>query len=125
MEAREDEGMARHVARCVEGLALPDDLRDVLVFLPGEREIRECAEVLEGRLLANTEVLPLYARMGMAEQQRVFNTIPGVRRVVMATNVAETSITVPGIGYVIDSGLARISRYSARSAAGYSVRLLR
>ncbi len=112
MEAREDEGMARHVARCVEGLALPDDLRDVLVFLPGEREIRECAEVLEGRLLANTEVLPLYARMGMAEQQRVFNTIPGVRRVVMATNVAETSLTIPGIVYVIDTGVARVSRWN-------------
>ncbi len=114
LSQREDEGMARCVARCVGEISKEDGvgLGDVLVFLPGEREIRECADVLEGRNLARTEVLPLYARMGMAEQQRVFNTIPGVRRVVMATNVAETSLTIPGIVYVIDTGVARVSRWN-------------
>jgi ATP-dependent helicase HrpA len=85
---------------------------DVLVFLSGEREIRDTAEVLRGRL-KHTEVLPLYARLSGSEQQRVFQPHTG-RRVVLATNVAETSVTVPGIRYVVDPGTARISRYSAR-----------
>ncbi|WP_433291841.1 ATP-dependent RNA helicase HrpA [Pseudonocardia sp. CA-142604] len=86
---------------------------DVLVFLPGEREIRETAEALGKRNFRNTEILPLYARLSTAEQQRVFAPHPG-RRVVLATNVAETSLTVPGIHYVVDPGTARISRYSRR-----------
>jgi ATP-dependent helicase HrpA len=88
---------------------------DVLVFLPGEREIREQARALRG--LERVEVLPLYARLGQGEQQRVFNSGRGGAglRVVLATNVAETSVTVPGIRYVIDPGVARISRYSHRS----------
>jgi ATP-dependent helicase HrpA len=85
---------------------------DVLVFLSGEREIRDTAEAL--RDLKNTEVLPLYARLPTAEQQRVFQPHTG-RRVVLATNVAETSLTVPGIRYVVDPGTARISRYSRRT----------
>lgn len=85
---------------------------DVLVFLSGEREIRDTAEAL--RHLKNTEVLPLYARLPTAEQQRVFQPHTG-RRVVLATNVAETSLTVPGIRYVVDPGAARISRYSRRT----------
>ncbi|OBB90381.1 ATP-dependent RNA helicase HrpA [Mycobacterium sp. 852002-30065_SCH5024008] len=84
---------------------------DVLVFLSGEREIRDTAEALGG--LRNTEVLPLYARLPTAEQQKVFAPHTG-RRVVLATNVAETSLTVPGIRYVVDPGNARISRYSRR-----------
>ena len=87
---------------------------DVLVFLPGEREIREAAEVLRKANLRFTEVLPLYARLTPAEQQKIFAPMPG-RKVVLATNVAETSLTVPGIRYVIDSGTARISRYSYRA----------
>ncbi|MEA9979151.1 MULTISPECIES: ATP-dependent RNA helicase HrpA [unclassified Pseudomonas] len=87
---------------------------DVLVFLPGEREIRDAAEMLRKAQLRHTEILPLYARLSPAEQQRIFQSHPG-RRVVLATNVAETSLTVPGIRYVIDSGTARISRYSYRS----------
>ncbi|MFF7708325.1 ATP-dependent RNA helicase HrpA [Pseudomonas sp. NPDC007930] len=87
---------------------------DVLVFLPGEREIRDCAELLRKAQLRHTEILPLYARLSPAEQQRIFQSHPG-RRVVLATNVAETSLTVPGIRYVIDSGTARISRYSYRA----------
>src|SRR3954470_20152640 len=86
---------------------------DILVFLSGEREIRDTAEVLRGRFRDGLEVLPLYARLSAAEQQRVFKPHAG-RRVVLATNVAETSLTVPGIHYVVDPGLARVSRYSAR-----------
>ncbi|MDQ2636398.1 MAG: ATP-dependent RNA helicase HrpA, partial [Actinomycetota bacterium] len=86
---------------------------DILVFLSGEREIRDTAEVLRG-LLRDTEVLPLYARLPTADQQRVFAPHPG-RRVVLATNVAETSLTVPGIRYVVDPGTARISRFSRRT----------
>jgi ATP-dependent helicase HrpA len=96
---------------------------DVLVFLSGENEIRDAADALRGKFASSsnvgpTEVLPLYGRLSSADQHRVFqpSTIPGVRRrVVLATNVAETSLTVPGIRYVIDAGTARISRYSVRS----------
>lgn len=86
---------------------------DVLVFLSGEREIRDTAEALNRLQLRHTEVLPLYARLSAAEQHRVFTPHTG-RRVVLATNVAETSLTVPGIRYVVDPGTARISRYSTR-----------
>ncbi|MFI6095184.1 ATP-dependent RNA helicase HrpA [Lentzea sp. NPDC051213] len=86
---------------------------DVLVFLSGEREIRDTAEALKSEDLRNTEILPLYARLSVGEQHRVFQRHTG-RRVVLATNVAETSLTVPGIKYVIDPGNARISRYSHR-----------
>lgn len=99
-----------------------DELRsegpgDVLVFLSGEREIRDTADALGRRDLRHTEVLPLYARLSHAEQHRVFQRTPnGIsRRIVLATNVAETSLTVPGIKYVIDPGNARISRYSHRT----------
>ncbi len=91
---------------------------DVLVFLSGENEIRDAEDAIRGRNLPGTEVLPLYGRLSSAEQHRVFETsrTPGIRRrVVLATNVAETSLTVPGIKYVIDAGTARISRYSARA----------
>ncbi|WP_228002083.1 ATP-dependent RNA helicase HrpA [Nocardia australiensis] len=87
---------------------------DVLVFLSGEREIRDAADTLRDLKLPRTEVLPLYARLSTAEQHRIFTAHPG-RRVVLATNVAETSLTVPGIRYVIDPGTARISRYSMRT----------
>jgi ATP-dependent helicase HrpA len=87
---------------------------DVLVFLSGEREIRDTREALRGAVDMHTEVLPLYARLPTAEQLRVFQPHTG-RRVVLATNVAETSLTVPGIRYVVDPGTARISRYSRRT----------
>ncbi|HET8616955.1 MAG TPA: ATP-dependent RNA helicase HrpA [Actinomycetales bacterium] len=86
---------------------------DVLVFLSGEREIRDTADALNALSLKHTEVLPLYARLSAADQHRVFQPHSG-RRVVLATNVAETSLTVPGIRYVVDPGTARISRYSRR-----------
>ena len=87
---------------------------DILIFLSGEREIREAAEALRKAQFAHMEVVPFYARLSLAEQQRVFAPHTG-RRIVLATNVAETSITVPGIRYVIDPGFARISRYSYRT----------
>ncbi len=87
---------------------------DTLVFLPGEKQIREAATALEKAELHNTEVLPLFSRLSTREQDRVFEQ-HGKRRVVLATNVAETSLTVPGIRFVVDSGLARISRYSVRA----------
>jgi len=86
---------------------------DVLVFCSGEREIRDTADALAGQQPAGTEILPLYARLSTAEQHRVFQPHAG-RRIVLATNVAETSLTVPGIRYVVDPGTARISRYSHR-----------
>ncbi len=90
---------------------------DVLVFLPGEREIREAAEALRKHHPPGTELLPLYARLSADEQERVFK--PGefgsARRIVLATNVAETSLTVPGIRYVVDTGVARVKRYSYRN----------
>ncbi|WKG07703.1 ATP-dependent RNA helicase HrpA [Nocardia sp. PE-7] len=87
---------------------------DVLVFLSGEREIRDTADALRDLKLPRTEIVPLYARLSAAEQHKVFAPHTG-RRVVLATNVAETSLTVPGIRYVIDPGTARISRYSMRT----------
>ncbi|MEV6300338.1 ATP-dependent RNA helicase HrpA [Actinoplanes sp. NPDC051861] len=101
----------------VDGIAaavdeLPRD-GDILVFLSGEREIRDTADALNKRDLRGTEIVPLYGRLSAAEQHRVFERHTG-RRVVLATNVAETSLTVPGIRYVIDPGTARISRYSNR-----------
>ncbi|MEY2514954.1 MAG: ATP-dependent helicase HrpA, partial [bacterium] len=92
---------------------LRDAPGDVLVFLSGEREIRDTAEALAARLPKEVAILPLYARLSPAEQQRVFKA-HSERRVVLATNVAETSLTVPGIGAVVDPGTARISRYSSR-----------
>ena len=108
---KEDEDLAQHVARAVDDLTAMEPQGDVLVFLPGEREIRECADVLEGRQYRSTEVLPLFARLGLGDQQRVFQ--PGnKRRLVLATNVAETSLTIPRIACVVDTGIARVSRWS-------------
>ncbi|MFZ2525549.1 MAG: ATP-dependent RNA helicase HrpA [Candidatus Ferrigenium altingense] len=117
-----DEGEAQDVPQAVSSaldeLAAGGLRGDVLVFLPGEREIRDTAEALRkhhppGMRHGGIEVLPLFARLSAAEQDRVFKT-GGQRRVVLATNVAETSLTVPNIGYVIDCGLARVNRYSIR-----------
>ncbi len=96
---------------------------DILVFLPGEREIREAAEALRKHALARPglssahapEILPLFSRLSAGDQDRIFKPSGGQRRIVLATNVAETSLTVPGIRYVIDTGLARVKRYSYRN----------
>ena len=107
----DDEELSRHVPRAVDWLTEVDPRGDVLVFLPGEREIRDCADALDGRNYRNTEILPLFARLGLGDQQRIFS--PGSkRRIILATNVAETSLTIPGIVSVVDSGLARVSRWS-------------
>lgn len=91
-----------------------EGLGDILIFMNGEREIRDTAEQLNRRNYRDTEILPLYARLSYGEQSKVFSSHTG-RRIVLATNVAETSLTVPGIRYVIDPGTARISRYSYRT----------
>ena len=111
---QDGEPLPRQVQRAVEQVSRIDPRGDVLVFLPGEREIFQAARTLRQSNLRNTEVLPLYARLPAASQDRIFQS-GQQRRIVLATNVAETSLTVPGIRFVIDSGLARISRYAAHS----------
>src|SRR5829696_8038452 len=98
----------------IQELSAPGLAGDILVFLSGEREIRDAADAISALNLSSTEVLPLYARLSAAEQHKVFASHVR-RRIVLATNVAETSLTVPGTRYVIDTGLARISRYSSRT----------
>jgi ATP-dependent helicase HrpA len=119
-ESEDREGEVSHVDQAVEAI---DELRsswslasrgDILVFMPTESDIRETAQRLEERRYPNTLVLPLFGRMAASDQQRVFQVGPG-DRIVVATNVAETSVTIPRIRYVIDTGLARISQYNARS----------
>lgn len=113
----EDQDIEHALVRAVAEIARePGEIGtgDVLVFLPGEREIREAAEDLRKHHPPGTEILPLYARLSAAEQMRVFER-HGRRRIVLSTNIAETSLTVPGIRSVIDVGLARVSRYSART----------
>lgn len=102
------------VAQTVENLAALDPHGDFLVFLPGEREITETERALTHRKLRHTEILPLFARLSAAEQNKVFST-RSLRRVLLATNVAETSLTIPGIVYVVDAGVARLSRYDSRT----------
>ena len=102
------------VANCIEEITEIDPREDILVFLPGEREIRETMDELHSHGLPRTVLLPLYGRLPQAEQHRVFSPMPE-RRIVLATNVAETSLTIPGIVYVVDSGLARVNRYHART----------
>ena len=112
-EDEEDRQMPQGILDAVDEL-WRDGPGDVLVFLPGEREIRETAESLRKHHPPGIEVLPLYARLGAEDQQKIFQP-HGKPRIVLATNVAETSLTVPGIKYVVDSGLARVSRYSVRT----------
>ncbi len=101
-------------ANAVENVTSLDPLGDILVFLPGEREIRETELELGRRNLRHTTVQPLYARLSAADQSKVFAPISG-RRIILATNVAETSLTIPGIVYVVDTGVARLSRYEPRT----------
>ena len=101
------------IVRAADEATREDPLGDILVFLPGEREIRDAHQALERRKYRETEVLPLYARLSARDQDRIFSPGPK-RRIVLATNVAETSLTVPRIRYVIDPGLARVKRYSPR-----------
>jgi ATP-dependent helicase HrpA len=113
----DDEGELDHIeaaARATEDALIESDSGDVLVFMPTERDIRETRELLEGSLGAGIEVIGLFGRMPAAEQQRIF--APGSRRrVIVATNIAETSLTLPRIRYVVDAGLSRMSRYNPRT----------
>jgi len=118
-EETRDYGLNEAIADGVDELWRAPAGGDILVFLPGEREIREAADHLRKHLshqplARNAEVLPLFARLSQAEQERIFDS-HSARRIVLATNVAETSLTVPGIHYVIDAGTARVKRYSFRS----------
>ncbi|WP_188794589.1 ATP-dependent RNA helicase HrpA [Dyella nitratireducens] len=108
------QGSAEHIAAVLDEITHDDPLGDVLVFMPGEREIRDAHLMLSRRQYRETEIMPLYARLSATDQDRVFKPGPK-RRVVLATNVAETSLTVPRIRYVIDTGTARVKRYSQRS----------
>ena len=112
-EEEEDRDIQQAICDAVDELAQSGQ-GDVLIFLPGEREIREVAERLRKHHPPHTEILSLYARLSASEQNRIFQSHKG-RRIVLSTNVAETSLTVPGIRYVIDPGLARLSRYSHRT----------
>ncbi|MFZ7089207.1 ATP-dependent RNA helicase HrpA [Curtobacterium sp. RRHDQ10] len=116
-EQPDDRDSLQGITDALQELSL-EEPGDVLVFLSGENEIRDAEDAIRGRNLPGTEVLPLYGRLSAADQHKVFrpSTTPGIRRrVILATNVAETSLTVPGIRYVIDTGTARISRYSTRA----------
>ncbi len=106
--------LAELVAIAVDEITEIDPREDVLVFLPGEREIHECLEALTARALPYTTILPLYGRLSQADQARVFAPLPE-RRVVLSTNVAETSLTIPGVVYVVDTGLARLNRHDPRT----------
>ncbi|PIP41846.1 MAG: ATP-dependent RNA helicase HrpA [Desulfobacterales bacterium CG23_combo_of_CG06-09_8_20_14_all_51_8] len=110
----DDQSLADRAVAAVDGIAGPGLAGDILVFMPTENDIRETCETLEGRKYRHTTVLSLYARLSAADQMRVFAPVPG-RKIVVATNIAETSITVPGIRYVVDTGLARISSYHSRT----------
>ncbi|MCW5576416.1 MAG: ATP-dependent RNA helicase HrpA [Burkholderiales bacterium] len=110
----EERGLDEAIVDAVAELARERADGDILVFLPGEREIRDAAEALRKHHPKGAEILPLYARLSFEEQERIFRP-HGARRIVLSTNVAETSLTVPGIRYVVDTGLARVNRYSYRN----------
>ena len=112
-----ENGEATHIEQAlgvIDGLQAGGAAGDILVFMPTEQDIRETCELLAARRYRDTLVLPLFARLPADQQARVFESAPG-RKIIVATNVAETSLTIPGIRYVVDSGLARISHYSPRS----------
>jgi len=112
-----DDQEANHIERAVEAVdrvVRERQYGDILVFMPTEQDIRDTCEMIKGRQLRDTTIIPLFARLSSAEQQKVFRTVKG-RKIVVATNVAETSLTIPGINIVVDTGLARISQYTPRS----------
>jgi ATP-dependent helicase HrpA len=112
-EEDDDPDLPRQIANACDEL-IAEGPGDILVFLPGERDIRDATETLTGRRLAHTEIIPLLASLPAGEQQRAFK-LSSNRRIILSTNVAETSVTLPGIRYVVDSGLVRLSRYNART----------
>ncbi len=115
--ASDEQGDLNYVDAAVqaaERIVYESSFGDVLIFMPGERDIRETTDLLEGRLGRDAEIIPLFGRLSSGDQQRVFSP-SSQRKLVIATNIAETSLTIPGIRYVIDAGLARISRYNPRT----------
>ena len=114
MPLEEDEELGEGIFHAAEFLGGLDPRGDILVFLPGEREIREISEYLAGKRFPGTDILPLFGRLSAGEQEKVFKRSLR-RRIVLATNVAETSVTIPGIKFVIDSGLVRLSRFNPRT----------
>jgi ATP-dependent helicase HrpA len=114
LNADEELSHVELAVRAVDKLQAESRHGDILVFMPTEQGIREACEMIEGRGYPDVNVLPLFARLSAAEQSKIFSHLPG-RKIIVATNIAETSITIPGIKYVIDSGLARISQYAPRS----------
>ncbi len=123
----EEKGEITHVeaaVRAVDEMIERREPGDMLIFMPTEQDIRETCDLLTGRFREEAAILPLFSRLTTAEQQRVFRPL-AERKIVVATNVAETSITIPGIRYVIDTGLARIAQYNPRSrTAGLPVRAI-
>ncbi len=116
-EVSEESGDLTYVdaaVRAVEQIMAESSVGDVLIFMPGERDIRETSDLIEGRFGREAEIIPLFGMLSAGEQQRVFAECDR-RKIVVATNIAETSLTIPGIRYVVDSGLARISRYNSRT----------
>ena len=116
-EVSEERGDLTYVdaaVRATEQIVMESSAGDVLIFMPGERDIRETSDLLEGRFSHDAEIIPLFGMLSAGEQQRVFASCDR-RKIVVATNIAETSLTIPGIRYVIDSGLARLSRYNPRT----------
>ncbi|HZF71822.1 MAG TPA: ATP-dependent RNA helicase HrpA [Gemmatimonadaceae bacterium] len=113
-EERGDISFVDAAVQAAERILCETNSGDVLIFMPGERDIRETSDQLEGRFHGEAEVIPLFGRLSSGDQQRVFASSPR-RKIVIATNIAETSLTIPGIRYVIDAGLARISRYNPRT----------
>ncbi len=111
----DEDDLSGTIVHVLEEILTTSDEGDILVFLPGERDIRACAQAIDAQAFANVLTLPLLASLPSGEQRRAFVCVRGKRRVILSTNVAETSVTIPGIRFVIDSGLARISRYSARA----------
>src|SRR5213075_3010541 len=113
-EERGDISFVDAAVQAAERILCETNSGDVLIFMPGERDIRETSDQLEGRFHGEAEVIPLFGRLSSGDQQRVFASSPR-RKIVIATNIAETSLTIPGIRYVMDAGLARISRYNPRT----------
>ena len=111
---QDEEELSEHIARGVEFISSLSNDGDILVFLPGEREIRAAAEMLQGRRYPRTEILPLFGRLSASDQAKIFQR-SNKRRIVLSTNVAETSLTIPGIQFVIDTGLVRLSRFNPRT----------
>jgi len=109
----DDEDLSQHIFRSVNWVDELDNSGNILVFLPGEREIKDVYDMLSGKVWFKSEILQLFGRLSIGDQQRIFQET-GKRKIILATNVAETSITIPGIKYVIDSGLAKVNRYDPR-----------